>query len=164
MAYRTSSLAVLTAFLVLAAAPAAAQQHQSGAADGPIVIVPASELAWGPIQPPGFDAGMEISVIRGDPSVAGQPYVIRLRFRDGYRFPPHFHPVTENLTVLEGTFLLAMGEKADESRLQTYSPGDFIFVEGEHPHFGGAIGRTTIQLHGMGPFDIIVVGSEQDRR
>lgn len=148
---------------VLAAVPAAAQQAD-GMAGNAFVPVANASLAWSPITPPGFDPGMEIAVVRGDPSVAGAPYVVRLRFPDGYRFPPHFHPVAENVTVLEGTFLLAMGEAADESLVKTYGPGDYLFIEAEHPHFGGATGRTAIQLHGPGPFGIIVVGSPDDRR
>lgn len=151
--------------LLLAGTPLAAQQMQ-GAPHGTPTFqpTPATALTWGPIQPPGFDAGMEIAVVNGDPSVAGQPYVVRLRFRDGYRFPPHFHPLTENVTVLEGEFLLAMGERADEAQLRTYKPGDYLFIEGNHPHFGGARGVTSIQLHGSGPFNIIVVGSADDTR
>lgn len=126
--------------------------------------VSADELTFGPIQPPGFEPGMEIAIVNGDPGVAGQPYTLRLRFNDGHRFPPHWHPVAENVTVLEGTFLLAMGETADEGALQRYEPGDYLFIAGRHPHFGGAVGQTVIQLHGTGPFDIIVVGSEEDDR
>jgi quercetin dioxygenase-like cupin family protein len=124
----------------------------------------AHDLTWEPIAPPGFDPGMEIAVVRGDPSAEGEPYALRLRFPDGYRFPPHWHPVDENVTVLEGTFLLAMGERADEGQLRRYAAGDYLFIEGRHPHYGGASGRTVIQLHGLGPFDIIVVGSPEDVR
>lgn len=165
MAYRTRWFA--TSFLLawLLANPARAQQTDRAAMpDSVFATTTASTLKWDPIQPPGFDKGAELTVVRGDPSAAGKPYVIRLRFPDGYRFPPHWHPVAENLTVLEGQFLVAMGEKADESRLVTYRPGDFVFVAAKHPHFGGARGQTAIQLHGVGPFDIVVVGSPQDKR
>lgn len=158
MLHRTLAVAVTVA-LTAYAAPLAAQQH-----GGAFVTRPASALEWSPIQPPGFDAGMEIAVVHGDPAAAGQPYVVRLRFSDGYRFPPHYHPVAENVTVIEGTFLLAMGEKTNESMLARYQPGDYLFIDARHPHFGGAMGRTVIQLHGQGPFEIIVVGSPEDRR
>jgi quercetin dioxygenase-like cupin family protein len=64
----------------------------------------AAALQWAPIQPEGFAPGMEIAVLSGDPAVADQTYTIRLRFKDGYRFPAHYHPKTENLTVLRGRF------------------------------------------------------------
>jgi quercetin dioxygenase-like cupin family protein len=166
MLHRTLSLLVAAAaFALIAAAPAAAQnQNLVPAANGEFVPVVNEDIEWSPITPPGFDEGMEIATIHGDPSIDGGLYTLRLRFPDGYRFPPHFHPRAENVTVLEGTFLLSMGEAADEDLLESYEPGDYIFIEGEHPHFGGARGETAIQLHGMGPFDIIVVGSPEDRR
>lgn len=118
--------------------------------------VPSAELEYADIQPEGFEPGMKIAAIHGDPAIADQQYVIRLSFPDGYRFPPHYHPNSENLTVLSGTFLLAMGEKADESKLQSYEPGDFLYIPPEDPHFGGAKGETVIQLHGTGPFEILL--------
>lgn len=150
----------------LLAGPLHAQSQQGAAThSGTVTATPASALAWAPITPPGFDPGMEIAVVRGDPAVVDGPYIIRLRFPAGYRFPAHWHPVTENLTVLEGEFLLAMGERADESKLTAvYRPGDFIFAEAKMPHFGGARVPTVIQLHGNGPFAIIVVGSKEDVR
>lgn len=148
---------------LLAAVPATAQQMS--AADAPTFVpVADTSLDWNPLTPPGFDEGMELAVIRGDPGVTDEPYVLRLSFPDGYRFPPHYHPKAENLTVLEGELLLAMGEQADESQLATYRPGDYLYIAGGHPHFGGATGRTVIQLHGTGPFTVTVVGSPQDDR
>jgi quercetin dioxygenase-like cupin family protein len=148
---------------VLSAESALAQKE--GGADGDSVFVTArgADLKWKPITPPGFKKGTEIAVVRGDPAAEDQPYVIRLRFPNGYRFPAHWHPVDENLTVLQGTFLLAMGEHANGSQLHRYHPGDYLFIEARHPHFGGASGETVIQLHGSGPFKIIVVGSPEDQ-
>ncbi|HEU4721581.1 MAG TPA: cupin domain-containing protein [Gemmatimonadaceae bacterium] len=161
---RSRWVETLIALLLITVPVGAQQTGMASSKDSAIATVRASSLAWAPIQPTGFDSGMEIAVVRGDPAAAGKPYVVRLRFNDGYRFPPHWHPVAENLSVLEGQFLLAMGEKADESRLTTYQPGDYLFIESKHPHFGGAKGRTAIQLHGVGPFEIVVVGSPQDKR
>ncbi|HEX6306854.1 MAG TPA: cupin domain-containing protein [Longimicrobiales bacterium] len=118
-------------------------------------VTSAAELQWSPIQPEGFAAGMEIAVIHGDPAAADQPYTIRLRFKDGYRFPAHYHPNAENLTVLRGTFLLRMGDTSSED-LEAYGPGDFLHLPAEQPHFGGARGETEVQLHGIGPFEIML--------
>ena len=134
-----------------AAVPALAQPAEPAHA-----MVPAAQLEFTDIQPEGFEPGTKIATIHGDPSAADQPYVIRLSFPDGYRFPPHYHPKAENLTVLSGTFLLAMGKKADESKLQSYAPGDFLYIPPENPHYGGAKGETVIQLHGMGPFEVLL--------
>jgi mannose-6-phosphate isomerase-like protein (cupin superfamily) len=112
--------------------------------------IAADGLQYADLQPPGFAPGMKFAAVHGDLSVADQPYVL-------YRFPPHYHPNTENLTVLSGTFLLAMGKKADESQIKSYSAGDFLFMPARHPHYGGAKGETVIQLHGIGPFEVLLV-------
>lgn len=117
-------------------------------------IVPSSDVAFEPIEVTGFDSGMEIAVIHGDPMGEAGDYTLRLAFPDGYRFPPHWHPKAEHVTVLEGTFLLGMGEMTDESAIVEYEPGAFLYIPAEDSHFGGATGRTVIQLHGEAPFEI----------
>jgi quercetin dioxygenase-like cupin family protein len=120
-------------------------------------IVPADKVTFAPIEVPGFKSGMKIAVIHGDPNAESGMYVIRLQFPAGYTFPPHWHPMAENLTVLSGTFMLGMGEKADTSNLATYMPGAFLYIPGKMAHFGGAKGETIVQLHGQAPFKIELV-------
>jgi quercetin dioxygenase-like cupin family protein len=110
-------------------------------------------LAWSDFSPAGFDPGMKLAVLEGDPGAKG-PYVLRLSFPAGYRFPVHWHPGIENMTVVSGPFQLAMGNTADWSALRTYSSGDFIYIPPRHAHFGGsaASAPSVIQLHGIGPF------------
>jgi quercetin dioxygenase-like cupin family protein len=158
---------VAVAVLLVACAPAATVTNSAPATT--VAAVPAepadnmmianTTLTWADFQPPGFDPGAKIAVFHGDPSKAGD-YVLRLRFPDGYRFPVHYHPGGEHLTVLSGPFYLAMGNSGDWSQVKTYGPGDFIFAPALHPHFGGAKGVTEIQLHGEGPFGLIL-GSPQ---
>lgn len=147
--------AMVVALGLLLSGPAAWAQ------DGPdqpaMHDVDAAQLTWSDIEVPGFLSGMQIAPVHGDPAVADEPYTLRLAFPDGYKFPPHWHPRAENVTVLEGTFLLAMGEEFDESRLKTYEVGDYLFIAAENAHYGGAKGRTVLQLHGIGPFEIMVV-------
>jgi len=118
----------------------------------------ASSVTWTDANIPGFAPGMKMAVINGDPNAAG-PYTLRLSFPTGYRFPSHWHPNAENVTVLSGTLLLAMGDHADEAKLKAYGPGDFLYIVSPNPHFGGARGATVIQLHGQGPFAINLAGS-----
>lgn len=120
-------------------------------------VVPAEKVTFGPIDVPGFQPGLKIAVIHGDPNASSGTYVIRLQFPEGYTFPPHWHPMAENLTVLSGTFMLGMGEKADASKLTAYTPGAFLYIPGKMPHFGGVKGATVIQLHGQAPFTIELV-------
>ena len=140
-------------------APNTSQPLPSAASDAPSATMASvtthvgNALAWSDFMPAGFDPGMKLAVLEGDPGAKG-PYVLRLSFPAGYRFPVHWHPGVENLTVVSGPFQLAMGNTADGSALRTYSPGDFIYIPPKHAHFGGsaASAPSVIQLHGMGPF------------
>jgi quercetin dioxygenase-like cupin family protein len=63
------------------------------------------------------------------------------------------------VTVLSGTFLLSMG-KTENEELTAYSAGDYLHIPPTQPHFGGARGATMIQLHGEGPFEILLSNPE----
>ena len=120
-------------------------------------IVKSDAVMFEPIEVPGLDAGMEIAVLHGDPMGSEGDYALRLKFPDGYRFPAHYHPRAENMTVLSGTLLLATGETEDYEAVKTYTPGTFMHIPPEDPHYGGATGETVVQLHGEAPFEIILV-------
>ncbi|HUE57894.1 MAG TPA: cupin domain-containing protein, partial [Candidatus Udaeobacter sp.] len=63
--------------------------------------------------------GCDLAPVSGDPNAEGAPFVLRLRCVDGAKIPAHWHPTDENVTVLKGTFLVGMGDKLDETKLQT---------------------------------------------
>src|SRR4051812_15994334 len=154
---------VAVGLLLAACTPAATVTTGGGGATTVVAVAEPTEnvmlansgLTWVDWQPAGFAPGAKLAVFHGDPSKTGD-YVLRLRFPDGYRFPVHHHPGGEHLTVLSGTFYLAMGNSGDWSQVKTYMPGDFIFAPALHPHFGGSKGVTEIQLHGEGPFGLIL--------
>ena len=150
------ALAVVSGGIATAALAQAAPGGMASAMD--MSAVPAASVTWTDAKIPGFPPGMKMAVINGNPDAPGALYTLRLSFPDGYRFPPHWHPMAENLTVLSGTFLLAMGERADEAKLKAYGAGDYLNMAASKPHFGGARGATVIQLHGQGPFAINLVG------
>jgi uncharacterized protein (TIGR02246 family) len=116
----------------------------------------AAGLSFQPLEVPGFKSGMQLAVLHGDPMGKGD-YTIRLKFPAGYMFPAHYHPNSEHLTVLSGTFLLSMGAK-EGGTLREYQPGDFLYIPAKQPHYGGARTETVIQLHGIGPFEIKLAG------
>lgn len=149
----TSCRAIALALLIGPAALASTAAAQGAGMGKEMVAVHGGAITWNPIEIPGFPAGIKIAAISGDPAAAG-PYTIRLAFPDGYKFPAHWHPNDENLTVLSGTFQLAMGDRVDDSKLMTYQAGDFLFMPATKPHFGQVKGATVVQLHGMGPFAI----------
>ena len=134
----------------------------TGVASAPSVDTPdlqfvsAAGIAWTDFSSRGFAPGVKIAVIHGNPAAKGD-YTLRLRFPAEYKFPVHWHPGGEHLTVLWGTFMLGMGGTEDWTTVRTYAPGDFLYVPARHPHFGGA-GRsvTVVQLHGEGPFQLFL--------
>lgn len=117
------------------------------------------DIKWNPIEVPGFASGLKIAALAGNPDKAGEPYTLRLMFPAGYAFPAHWHPMAENLTVISGTFYLAMGDKSVEGTAKRYVAGDFLSIPGKMSHFGHVAGETVIQLHGMGPFQITLTGA-----
>jgi len=129
-----------------------AEQAKQGSAAPAHKIVHFSDLKWTPIIP-----GSEMAVVSGDPSMEGEPFVIRIRTADGAKVPPHWHPADEYVTVLKGTFLVGMGETFDESKLQAMNVGNFTLIPKEMRHFASCKGETIVQVHGMGPFKVIWV-------
>ncbi len=129
--------------------PTAAQKM----AAGDMHATTATSLDWTALELEGFAPGLQLAVIHGDPAAPDQPYTLRLRFPAGYAFPAHWHPNAENLTVLSGTFLLAM-EGEQTGQLETYHPGDYLYIPGGMAHSGSVQGETVVQLHGTGPFEV----------
>ena len=119
-------------------------------------------LKWGDA-PPGLPAGAKAVVVSGDPSQA-QPYVIRAQMPANYRIPPHWHPTTENITVLSGTVALGMGDKFDEKAMKDVPNGGFASVPADMHHYFMSKTASTIQVHGIGPFGITYVNAADDPR
>lgn len=114
---------------------------------------PNSSLTWTDMVVPGFAPGVKRAVLHGNPAAAGD-YVMRLQFPDGYQVPVHWHSKAEHLTVLSGTFNIGMGGTHDANLMRAYSPGDFVYMPARIPHFASVRGATTVQLHGLGPFQL----------
>jgi hypothetical protein len=127
------------------------------------VMVTPEGLKWAPA-PKGLPPGAQLAVLSGDPSKAGAPYVIRAKFPDGYQVPPHWHPVDENVTVLQGTLGMGLGEKFDKKAGKELPAGSFSRMPKGVRHFAWAKGQTIIQVHGIGPFEIHYVNPRDDPR
>ncbi len=113
--------------------------------------------------PNALPTGAKLAVLEGDPFKAG-PYTMRLKMPAGYQIPPHWHVRTEHVTVVSGTFNLGMGEKFDKSAGHVMPAGTFGFLAPQMRHFAWASGETVIQLHGMGPWEIVYVNPADDPR
>jgi quercetin dioxygenase-like cupin family protein len=119
---------------------------------------------WGPA-PAVFPKGAEMAVLEGDPSAAGKIFTVRLRLPNGYVIPAHWHPTDESVTVIEGTFLVGLGDRYDPSKFAaTLRPGGFITAKAHMNHFAMARGPTVVQVHAMGPFAMTYVNPADDPR
>jgi quercetin dioxygenase-like cupin family protein len=151
--------------LLLSASLASAQgaPNTGGATNKPhaIVAVPGT-IKWGPA-PALLPAGAQLAVLEGEPAKAG-PFTMRLRVPDGYRIPPHYHPVIEHVTVVQGTFLVGMGERFDTAKLTELPTGTFAALEPGVRHFAQARGETILQIHGIGPWSLTYVNPADDPR
>jgi quercetin dioxygenase-like cupin family protein len=151
----------LIAALSLIAANAAAQNAPTTDVAHAVVALP-DRIAWGPA-PPSLPPGAKLAVLEGNPGEAGT-YAMRLRLPSGYRFPPHYHPGVEHVTVLQGSFKVGMGERFDPSAMTALPVGAFAALQPGTRHFAEAEGETVLQLHGAGPWGITYVNPVDDPR
>jgi quercetin dioxygenase-like cupin family protein len=146
--------AVLCASAVLASRAVARDEPSAGdkkMAAMAIMTVPA-DMKWGDA-PAIFPPGAKMAVIEGDPGKNG-PYTVRLKAGDGYKIPAHWHPTTENVTVVSGTFHVGMGDKLDESKGTALGAGGFASLPPNMNHYAWFTGDTEVQVHGMGLFQL----------
>lgn len=154
---------LMFSFVLLALLAAAGQQKggstsKKGSAAKPadqVKTYAGNDLNWGPA-PAVLPAGAKLAVLEGNPMQPG-PYTMRLEMPDGYKIQPHHHHAREHVTVISGQFLVGMGDKFDEAKMNSFSPGAFAYLEPTVHHYAMAKGDTVIQLHGQGPWQIIYV-------
>ena len=121
----------------------------AAAAPAPIVVVPGAEHYAAAPSP--FPSGVMIAVLSGDPKMAGAPYTIRIKLPDGARIPVHTHGETENVTVITGTFLVAIGKTFDASKLKALPAGAYVSIPPSLAHYAMAKGLTVVDVSGLGP-------------
>lgn len=156
-------LVIVTGFL-LSASLASAQSvpaHASHSSAHHSFSLPA-DLAWSP-GPASLPAGSRVAVLEGDPSKPG-PFTIRLSMPDGYKIAPHSHPGIEHVTVLDGIFLMGMGDQFNAAKGTALPAGAFAVMQPGTRHYAWTQGQTTIQLHGMGPWQIVYANPADDPR
>jgi quercetin dioxygenase-like cupin family protein len=141
---------VLLGATVLAALPALSQN----------AFTP-DKIEYGPA-PTFIPAGAQLAVLEGDPTASTGDFTVRLKMPDGYRIPPHWHPKRENVTVISGNFRVGMGDSFDESKMMTFGPGSFAYLDPSMHHYGMAHGETIVQIHGMSPLQINYVNANDD--
>ena len=96
----------------------------------------------------------DVELLYGDPDVAGQPFVMRIRELPGSKVPPHSHPVDEHITVVQGTWYFALGTEFKQEALQELKAGSYAFAPKGSTMFGYSRDGAIVQVHGVGPFQI----------
>lgn len=135
---------------------------------GAMVVEPGSEK-WGDVPAaalvgtPSVEMGgtLRLAVIQGDPTKAGRTYTLRLSCTDGLKIAPHWHPTTENVTVIKGEAAVGMGSKWDDAALKEVPVGGFFSAGPQMRHFAQCKGDTILQVHGIGPFVVNFVSPDE---
>ena len=96
--------------------------------------------------------GISQAILLGDPSVAGQVYVVRNKFAPGTFSAPHFHPETRYIQVIKGTWWVGSGPVRDLNATTPVKAGGFVVHYPNKIHWDGAKDEETIvQISGVGP-------------
>jgi quercetin dioxygenase-like cupin family protein len=122
---------------------------------------PAS-LKWA-AAPPSLPDGAQMAVVSGNPGKKGK-FVIELKMPADYAVPPHWHPTDEHVTVLSGKLHYAMTDKIDMAKATTLTAGHSVTMKAKMHHWVHAPTEATVQVSGMGPFQITYVDPKDDPR
>jgi quercetin dioxygenase-like cupin family protein len=110
------------------------------------------------------DGPQSTVVIAGDPNKPGI-YCIRIRFAPGNMSRPHFHDQDRYVTVIKGTWWVALGSEADTfdpSKTKPMKAGSIVkHPAGSHHYDGAKDEEAIVQIIGMGPVKTTQIGGGQ---
>ncbi|MEM6928343.1 MAG: cupin domain-containing protein [Myxococcota bacterium] len=104
--------------------------------------------------PPSLPASCRMTVLEGDPSVAGQLFTTRLRVPEAFALPPHTHPANERLTVLEGDVHVSFGPTRKPNASRDFGPLDYYVTARGEPHAVWSDAGAMVQITGIGPWKV----------
>lgn len=119
------------------------------------------EIEW-QAPPEMLPPGAEFTIIRGNPATE-EEHVLMLTMPDGYGVPRHWHPIAEQVTVIQGTLeLRAQGFEEP----QTLGEGDIFQAPPRHVHAIRCVSRAgcVITVQGTGVFAINYIDREEVQR
>jgi quercetin dioxygenase-like cupin family protein len=119
-------------------------------------------LKWGDA-PPSLPAGAQMAVVRGDPGKKGM-FTVELKMPADYAVPAHSHPTSETLKVLSGKLHYGMSDKLDLAHAKTLTAGHTVTMKAKMNHWVHAPAPATVQVSGMGPFQITYADPKDDPR
>lgn len=83
-------------------------------------------------------------------------FVERSIFPAGYKSNPHTHPGNLNITVITGSFNLAINDNYDSpEKPLIYGPGSFVIIPAGVPHFEWFTEKTVMDISGVGPLKTV---------
>ena len=123
-----------------------------------------------PAVPAGFTLvdmdGTPAGVIFGDPNKPGI-HITRNRFMPGQGSTPHYHDEDRYITVIKGTWWVALGPESDvydPNKMTPMKPGSFLFEPAFGHHYDGAKDEEVIvQILHMGPSKTIPIPAPEGR-
>ena len=151
----------LIRLLTLALAVAALGPTAAVAGSGDHIMVLPADLKWADAK--AIPPGAKVAVIEG-PANEPVPFTFRVKYPANYKLPAHWHPNIEHVTVISGTFNMGTGDKLDMEKTTALTPGSVAIMQPKTNHFAWTSEETEIQVHGVGPQDIIYVNPEDDPR
>jgi quercetin dioxygenase-like cupin family protein len=154
--------ALVTAVALVSAQQAGKSKPKPASAPSQHVMVTPDQVKWGPA-PPALPPGAQAAILVGDPAKPAM-FVIRAKFPDGYTVPPHWHPTDEYVTVLSGTLMAGLGDKLNPGDMHALTAGSMAKMPRKTNHYVRAKGETTIQVQGVGPFEVNYVNPNDDPR
>jgi|SRR5215470_326145 len=174
MSLRTLRLPICFALVALTAGAqttASPKKHSAVSPGSAMIVTPGSEK-WGDVPAaalvgtPSVEMGgtLRLAVIQGDPMKAGRSYTLRLSCTDGLKIAPHWHPTTENVTVIKGAAAVGMGSKWDDAALKEVPLGGFFSAGPQMKHFAQCKGDSILQVHGVAPFVVNFVSSDESAK
>lgn len=125
------------------------------------IMLKPDDIQWAE-GPSSLPVGAKYAILFGDPKAPG-PFSMRLKFPAHYQIPPHFHPQDENITVISGTFLMAVGNDTNSTATELPS-GSFSRMKARVQHFAYTKTETIVQINGLGPWGITYVNPAYDPR
>ncbi len=66
--------------------------------------------------------------------------------------PPHVHPTTEQVVVLEGIYFAGFGDTVDKRKAVALPAGSFLLIPAGEPHFAWTEGPVVVQVYAEGPW------------
>ena len=120
-----------------------------------------SHLKW-MAGPPSLPSGVQMAVVSGNPGKKGM-FALQLKMPADYAVPPHSHPTNEVVKVVSGKLHYGMGDKL-MSGAKTLTSGHSVTMKATMNHWVHAPAPATVQVSGMGPFEITYVDPKDDPR